>query len=239
MAKILVVTDGAYGYRIKGTVNSFGKKNKFIGIYKIDRPDDLIVDDIEFPKELIEKIKEADILLLYTQHPDNTYYLCYEARKLNKDMAIIVATWSGEGEKKELKKFDAICPEEMCLLDEKEVGNLINKYPKLKEFLEEFGTPKAKVYVKFPCNIKDFLNQRRRTFGGYYQIRKIYGSNWRSISQEISDVHLQEYIKNPIHLLWLTELFFWRLLAWVLAFWDVQFKKKKLLQMWSIIPSTK
>ena len=148
MAKILVVTDGAYGYRIKGTINSFGKKNKFIGIYKIDRPDDLIVDDIEFPEELIEKIKEADILLLYTQHPDNTYYLCYEARELNKDIAIIVATWSGEGEKKELKKFDAICPEEMCLLDENEVGNLINKYPKLKEFLEEFGTPKVKVYVK-------------------------------------------------------------------------------------------
>ena len=44
MAKILVVTDGAYGYRIKGTVNSFGKKNEFIGIYKIDRPDDLIAE---------------------------------------------------------------------------------------------------------------------------------------------------------------------------------------------------
>lgn len=128
-AKILVVTDGAYGYRIKGTINSFGKKNKFIGIYKINKPDDLIVDDIEFPDELLEKIKEADILLLYTQHPDNTYYLCYEARRLNKDIAIIVATWSGEGEKKELKKFDAICPEEMCLLDENEVGSLIDKYP--------------------------------------------------------------------------------------------------------------
>ncbi|XRP96541.1 DUF166 domain-containing protein [Methanocaldococcus sp. 16A] len=148
MAKILVVTDGAYGYRIKGTVNSFGKKNEFIDIFKIDKPNDLIVDDIEFPETLLNKIKEADILLLYTQHPDNTYYLCYEARKLNKNIAIIVATWKGEGEKKELSKFDAICPEEMCLLNEKEVGNLINKYPKLKEFLDEFGSPKVKVYVK-------------------------------------------------------------------------------------------
>ncbi|XRO77424.1 DUF166 domain-containing protein [Methanocaldococcus sp. 10A] len=148
MAKILVVTDGAYGYRIKGTVNTFGKKNKFIGIYKIDKPNDLIVDDIEFPESLLNKIKEADILLLYTQHPDNTYYLCYEARKLNKNIAIIVATWKGEGEKKELIKFNAICPEEMCLLDEKKVGDLINKYPKLKEFLDEFGSPKVKVYVK-------------------------------------------------------------------------------------------
>ena len=148
MAKILVVSDGAYGYRVQGTVNSFGKKNKFLGIYKIDRPDDLLVDDIEFPEELLEKIKEADILLLYTQHPDNTYYLCYEARRLNKDIAIIVATWSGEGAKKELSKFDAICPEEMCLLDEEEVKGLIDKYPKLKEFLEEFGTPKVKVYVE-------------------------------------------------------------------------------------------
>ncbi|XRO75546.1 DUF166 domain-containing protein [Methanocaldococcus sp. 28A] len=148
MAKILVVTDGAYGYRIKETVNTFGKKNKFINIFKIDKPSDLIVDDIEFPEELLNKIKEADILLLYTQHPDNSYHLCYKARKLNKNIAIIVATWKGEGEKKELSKFDAICPEEMCLLDEKEVGDLINKYPKLKEFLDEFGSPKVKVYVK-------------------------------------------------------------------------------------------
>ncbi len=33
MAKILVVTDGAYDYRSKGTINSFGKKNEFIGLY--------------------------------------------------------------------------------------------------------------------------------------------------------------------------------------------------------------
>ncbi|WP_423793363.1 DUF166 domain-containing protein [Methanocaldococcus indicus] len=134
MAKILVVTDGTYGYRVGKTINSFGKKNKFIGIYKINKPNDLIVDEIEFPEELLEKIKDADILLLYTQHPDNTYYLCYEAKKLNKN--------------KELRKFDAICPEEMCLLDENDVEDLINKYPKLKEFLDEFGTPKVKIYIK-------------------------------------------------------------------------------------------
>ncbi|CAB3287560.1 conserved protein of unknown function [Methanocaldococcus lauensis] len=148
MAKILVVTDGVYGYRIQGTVNSFGKKNKFIGIYKIEKPQDIIVDEIELPEELIEKFKEADILLVYTQHPDNTYEVCRNAREKNPNIAIIVATCSGEGQKKELCKFDAICPEEMCLLDENMVGDLINKYPKLKEFLEEFGSPKVEVYIK-------------------------------------------------------------------------------------------
>ncbi|WP_018153903.1 DUF166 domain-containing protein [Methanothermococcus thermolithotrophicus] len=148
MAKILVITDGAYGYRIQGTVNSFGKKNEFIGICKIDKPTDFIIDEIELPKEVIDKFKEADVLLLYTQHPDNTYEICRKAKKENPDVAIIVATWSGEGQKKELSKFDAICPDEMCLLDEKDVEDLINKYPKLKEFLEEFGTPKVEIYIK-------------------------------------------------------------------------------------------
>ncbi|WP_456371593.1 DUF166 domain-containing protein [Methanocaldococcus sp.] len=148
MAKILVVTDGVYGYRIQETVNSFGKKNKFIGIYKIEKPQDIIVDEIELPEELIEKFKEADILLVYTQHPDNTYEVCRNAREKNPNIAIIVATCNGEGQKKELSKFDAICPEEMCLLDENMVGGLINKYPKLKEFLEEFGSPKVEVYIK-------------------------------------------------------------------------------------------
>ncbi|WP_292460852.1 DUF166 domain-containing protein [Methanothermococcus sp.] len=148
MAKILVITDGAYGYRIQGTINSFGKKNEFIGLCKIDKPTDIIIDEIELPKEVMDKFKEADVLLLYTQHPDNTYEVCRKAKKENPDVAIIVATWSGEGQKKELSKFDAICPDEMCLLDEKDVEDLINKYPKLKEFLEEFGTPKVEIYIK-------------------------------------------------------------------------------------------
>ncbi|WP_421078543.1 DUF166 family protein [Methanothermococcus sp. Ax23] len=148
MAKILVITDGAYGYRIQGTINSFGKKNEFIGICKIDKPTNFIVDEIELPQELTDKVKEADILLLYTQHPDNTYEVCRKAKELKKNIAIIIATWSGEGQKKELNRFDAICPEEMCLLDEKDVGDLIIKYPQLKEFLEEFGVPKVEVHIK-------------------------------------------------------------------------------------------
>lgn len=148
MAEILVITDGAYGHRIEGVVNSFGNKNTFLKMHKIDKPSNMIVDEIEFPKEVLENINKADILLLYTQHPDNTYYLCETAKQLNENIAIIVATWGGEGEKNELKSFDAVCPDEMCMLDEDEAGDLINKYPKLREFLDEFGSPKVKVNIK-------------------------------------------------------------------------------------------
>ncbi|MBA2840997.1 hypothetical protein HNP87_001529 [Methanococcus maripaludis] len=148
MAEILVITDGAYGHRIEGIVNSFGKKNTFLKMYKIDKPSNMIVDEIEFPKEVLENINKADIMLLYTQHPDNTYYLCETAKQLNENIAIIVATWGGEGEKNELKSFDAVCPDEMCMLDEDEAGDLINKYPKLREFLDEFGSPKVKLTTK-------------------------------------------------------------------------------------------
>ncbi|MBA2868794.1 hypothetical protein HNP92_001700 [Methanococcus maripaludis] len=148
MAEILVITDGAYGHRIEGVVNSFGKKNTFLKMHKIDKPSNMIVDEIEFPKEVLENINKADIMLLYTQHPDNTYYLCETAKQLNENIAIIVATWGGEGEKNELKSFDAVCPDEMCMLDEDEAGDLMNKYPKLREFLDEFGSPKVKLTIK-------------------------------------------------------------------------------------------
>ena len=56
MSQILVVTDGAYGHRIEGVVNSFGKKNKFLKMHKIDKPSSMIVDDIEFPKDVLENV---------------------------------------------------------------------------------------------------------------------------------------------------------------------------------------
>jgi len=97
----------------------------------------------------------------------------------------------------------------------------------------------AHVFVNFPTNIKDFLAQRRRTFAGYYQIKAWYGSGERSLLKEVKPKTVLAYCKKPIHYVWLAELAFYRVLAWLLAFWDLKMKKKRLEEMWVPAESTK
>ncbi|EHP89081.1 protein of unknown function DUF166 [Methanotorris formicicus Mc-S-70] len=142
----MIVSDGAYGERAGNILKEHAKINEFTGFFRIPKPSNFFVDEIELPKEIVEKFKEADILITYTTHPDNTYEVCRRCREENPNIAIIVAAWRGNGQKKELQKFDAICPHIMCEIDEDNLN--IEKYPKLKEFLKEFGKPKVKVYVE-------------------------------------------------------------------------------------------
>jgi len=108
-----------------------------------------------------------------------------------------------------------------------------------KRGLNAVYEPGAKVYVKFPTNISDFLKQRRRTFAGYSQIKQWYGSTERSLSSEAKPKAVLSYCKKPIHYVWLAELICCRLMAWWLAFYDIKIKKKSILELWEVAESSK
>ena len=148
MAKIMIISDGAYGERAGNVLKENAKINEYIGFFRIPKPDGFFADELELPEEVINNFKEADVIITYTQHPDNTYEICRQARKINPNIVLIVGAWKGKGQKKELSKFDAICPDVMCEINEDDLEEYINKYPKLKEFLKEFGRPEVKVYVE-------------------------------------------------------------------------------------------
>jgi hypothetical protein len=146
VAKIMIISDGVYGERSGNILKEHSKINEFIGFFRIPKPSNFFVDEIELPKEIVEKFSDVDILITYTTHPDNTYEVCRRGREENPNIAIIVAAWKGDGQKKELQKFDIICPYIMCEIDENNLN--IEKYPKLKEFLEEFGKQRSKFILR-------------------------------------------------------------------------------------------
>ena len=148
MAKIMIISDGVYGERAGNVLKEHAKINEFIGFYRIPKPEGFFADDLELPEGVANKFKEADVIITYTQHPDNTYEICRQARKINPNIVIIVGAWKGNGQKKELGKFDAICPDVMCEINEDDLKEYVKKYPKLKEFLKEFGRPEVKVYIE-------------------------------------------------------------------------------------------
>jgi cellulose synthase/poly-beta-1,6-N-acetylglucosamine synthase-like glycosyltransferase len=132
------------------------------------------------------------------------------------------------------------------------VKNLVEKIPEnalvddfvIAKGIQEKGykavyEPDAIVRVNFPTNVNDFLAQRRRTFAGYQQIKDWYGSSERSLSKEAKPRAVLSYCKKPIHYRWLAELVFYRVLAWMLAYYDIKIKKKSLIELWKPIESSK
>jgi len=98
----------------------------------------------------------------------------------------------------------------------------------------------ALVYVNFPTNIKDFVNQRRRTFAGHIQLNKWYGKTERNLGNELKYLlSMFNYCRNFIQYFWMIELAFWRLLSWILSFYDIKIKKKSLVELWKPIESSK
>ncbi|MBU1076426.1 MAG: glycosyltransferase [Spirochaetes bacterium] len=99
----------------------------------------------------------------------------------------------------------------------------------------------ALVYVKYPDNLKDWIKQKRRSTGGYEQLKKYFDEKaMRSFSQEASGVFsVFSYPKNIKELYWTKKLVFLRLYLWLLIFYDTYVKKKKFEETWVRIESTK
>ena len=99
---------------------------------------------------------------------------------------------------------------------------------------------RAKVYVTYPDNIKDWINQKRRSAGGYNQNYKILGVKIRSFSSESSGAFdFFRYVTNVRETAWLIGLFLTRLYLWFLIYRDINIRKKGRKDLWLRVESTK
>ena len=99
---------------------------------------------------------------------------------------------------------------------------------------------KAEVYVKYPDNFRDWINQKKRSAGGYNQIRKLLGVEMRSFRKESSGAFdVLEEVKGIKELFWLFDLFLSRVYLWLLIYRDINVKKKNHKEIWKRIESTK
>ena len=102
--------------------------------------------------------------------------------------------------------------------------------------------PDALVYVMFPTNFRDWINQKKRAAGGDYQLAQLMQgvSTMRSFTKEASrflDALL--YARNLKELFWSFLLIFARLYMWILVFVDQKVLHKRREQIWVRIESTK
>jgi cellulose synthase/poly-beta-1,6-N-acetylglucosamine synthase-like glycosyltransferase len=99
---------------------------------------------------------------------------------------------------------------------------------------------KAEVYVKYPDNFSDWIKQKKRSAGGYNQIRKMTGVEIRSFRKESSGgFGLLNYVSNLKELFWLFDLFLSRIYLWILIYRDINLKKKSHKEIWKRVESTK
>jgi len=100
--------------------------------------------------------------------------------------------------------------------------------------------PKAEVYVKFPTNLKDWINQKKRSAGGYNQIKLWTKKEIRSFAKESLGVfQVLKYPRTLKEFFWTFELIFLRIYLWILIFKDINLKKKEFEKIWLRINSTK
>lgn len=136
MLKIVIATDGSYGDRAFENI----KKEFDTEFVELEQPTSMFMDEIDIPADALAKIKEANILITYTQHPDLTLDLV-EMVKGDVDY-IIVAAWRGEGFKNQLEAYENVnCPYIMCELEEN--GNEV-----FDEFTSKIGKPKVDVKLE-------------------------------------------------------------------------------------------
>ena len=103
--------------------------------------------------------------------------------------------------------------------------------------------PEAKVYVKFPTNLKDWIIQKRRSAGGFNQLKEFFPEHksMRSFSEEIKEGWYKPftYPKNTKEFFWTIELYFLRLYLWYIIYKDLNIKKKSFSEIWLRVESTK
>jgi len=101
-------------------------------------------------------------------------------------------------------------------------------------------SPESKVYVKYPDNFQDWIKQKKRSAGGYNQIKKIIGVEIRSFKKESSGgLSLLGYVKSLKELFWLIELFVSRIYLWFVIYKDINIQNKSHHEIWQRAASTK
>ena len=101
-------------------------------------------------------------------------------------------------------------------------------------------SPTSEVFVKYPDNLRDWINQKRRSAGGYNQIKKWSNVEIRSFYKEsLGGLDFFRYITNLKEFLWLWALFLVRIYLWLLIYRDINIKNKEFNKIWVRIESTK
>jgi cellulose synthase/poly-beta-1,6-N-acetylglucosamine synthase-like glycosyltransferase len=129
-------------------------------------------------------------------------------------------------------------------------NNLLSEDGYISYFIANSGKkivyePNALVFVKFPKNFKDYLNQKVRSLGGYMQLERLGVTRKfkqsRSIFNEIKyAIFALTYAKNFKEFLWSLSFFPIRLYTWIVIFFKRILLKKELPENgWERILSTK
>ena len=101
-------------------------------------------------------------------------------------------------------------------------------------------SPESIVYIKYPTNFKDWINQKKRSAGGYNQIKKMEGVEIRSFKKEsMGSFKLLRYPGNLREFSYLFKLFIARIYLWYVIYRDINIKKKTHKELWVRIESTK
>lgn len=101
---------------------------------------------------------------------------------------------------------------------------------------------KALVYVNYPLNFKDWIKQKKRSAGGYTQIKQYFKENprMRTFSKEAFEVFSAfSYAKTFKEAVWTFMLVIARVYLWFLIFIGTYIKKKKFKEIWVRVESTK
>ncbi len=99
---------------------------------------------------------------------------------------------------------------------------------------------RAKVFVKYPSNFRDWIKQKKRSAGGYNQIRALLGVEIRSFKKESSGMGgFFRYVTSLSELIWLIELLAARIYLWFLIYKDINFRNKGHREIWERVESTK
>ncbi|MEA3248232.1 MAG: glycosyltransferase [Nanoarchaeota archaeon] len=110
-----------------------------------------------------------------------------------------------------------------------------------KDYKISYATD-AIVHIKYPTTIKDWMNQKIRSTGGYLEIRKMVKNKkkMRSFSHETKKVlEPFKYSKNLKELFYSISLIFFRIILWLTIFYKVGILKKTHKELWVRVGSTK
>ncbi|MBM3247161.1 glycosyltransferase [Candidatus Pacearchaeota archaeon] len=103
-------------------------------------------------------------------------------------------------------------------------------------------SPDSFVYIKYPTNFSDWIKQKKRSAGGYNQLKYLLSkkSNDRNIFRESSGIfQVLNYPKNFKEFFWTIQLILARIYLWAIIFIDINVKKKDFRKIWVRIESTK
>ena len=112
-------------------------------------------------------------------------------------------------------------------------------------FEEGFRTvyaQEAKVFVKYPNNFKDWIKQKKRSAGGYLQLKEFTRGKerMRSFSKESGGIGLVvKYCRSFKKVVWIFLLIAARLYLWFIIFIDLKLKRKSFKEVWLRVESTK